>query len=420
MIKEETNLPEWFSESMVRAKVYVGLTSSMLSYMFYRCKLIPTIDPSVKTAGATVTANGNEIYINVEFWETLTDKQRAFLLLHEVLHIFLDHITRSKDNKYSAMLWNVATDYHINLICSGAYLEDGVIKYNQRYTKYSNFIEGGLLDTKYVGMSSDEIYHKLLDENDGIAKVACESALGDDIDEYADNMDIIPTDIESKQIQDQVFKNKQTAVESVINANGSSGIGENEMDMVRVFENLVKPKISWVEHLSNIIVKNEQTWTTYMNYNHLSGQVIFPSYEGNTINVVFGIDTSGSMSPADINRAVSELYGLLNTYDSWKIHLISCDTKAHVLGIYTSEDGHGFEDFDLKLIGGGGTYMSPMVQYASDVGETDDINCCIILSDGHLLASDLKDDVDFGVVVVITDNGNQNYYNDNVEVLFVE
>lgn len=421
MVKEELNLPEWFDDSMVKAKVYVGLSSTMLSYMLYRCNIVPTRDEAIPTGAATVTGNGNFIYLNLDFWEKLSDKNRAFLLLHELLHIFLDHISRARDGKYSSMLWNIATDYHINLVCSGAYVKDGKVLYNERYKKYINFIEGGLIDAKWAGMSSDEIYHKLLEENENDPEKACRSVLGDGMEEYESNMiDIIPSDELSDGADEQRTKNRQTAVEAVINAQSSNSVGDNEGELVRKFENLVKPKIMWTEHLSNIIVRNEITWTTYMNYNHLSGEVIFPSYEGNSINVVYGIDTSGSMSYDDVSRAVSELWGLLNTYDSWTVHFITCDVKVKVLGTYSSDEGHTFDDFDLNLAGGGGTRMSPMVEYAKEVSEDDGVNTCIIFTDGYLMQYDLQDDVDFDVVVVITENGNKHYTNDKMEVLFVE
>lgn len=421
MIKEVENLPDWYEDSMVRAKVYVGLASSMLSYMMYRCNIVATDDPQIKTGAATVNPRGNFIYLDIKFWESLTDKERSFLLLHEILHIFLDHISRSKDNEYSVMLWNIATDYHINLIGSGAYLNGGMVLYNKRYQNYLKMPESGLFDKKYVGISSDEIYYQLLEENDNDPETACKNVLGDQFDDYKDGMvDIIPSDTDSKDVEDQVTKNRQTAVEAVINAKNSNGIGDNEQSLVRKFEDLVKPKIAWTEHLSNVMVKNEVNWSTYMNYNHLSGDVIFPSYEGNSINVVFGIDTSGSMAYDDVNRAVSELWGLLNTYDSWTIHFITCNVKVQVIGTYSSDDGHTFDDFDLNLNSGGGTLMSPMVEYASELAISSDINTCIIFTDGHLMQDDLQDDMDFDVVLVITEKGNKNYKNDKLEVLFVE
>jgi predicted metal-dependent peptidase len=419
LFKEADVLPDDFHDSMVRAKVYVGLATTMLSYMLYRCKIVPTNDPQVPTACATVLRDGNYIFVGVDFWQTLDDKKRAFLLIHEVLHIFLDHVARAKDNEYSAMLWNIATDYNINLTCSGAYLDgNGRVAYNRRYQKYLTMIEDGLYDEQYIGMSSDEIYHKLLEENDGNAKKACESVLGEGMGEYEAYMDIIPSDEESKEVEEQTIKNKQTAIEAVQNAMASKSIGENEMELVKRFEDLVKPKIHWTEHISNTFVKNAQDRTTYRIFNTRSRcGVIFPSYEGHNINIVFGIDQSGSMGYDDTIRAISELYGLLETYDSWNLHLVTCDTTAHLIGKYSSHDGDTFESINFDLVGGGGTYMTPMVEYAM---EQDDINTCIILTDGYLSEDDLKMETDFGVVVVVTDKGNKDYKNDNVEVLYIE
>lgn len=391
-------------ESLVKAKVYLGLATTLFSYMLYRTNIDFCLDdPKVKTAAATVTKNGNFIFIDVSFWNTLNDKQRAFLLLHELNHIFLEHPQRVRDNAYNNKKFNIASDYYINLMATGAYQKkDGKIGYNERYKKYLEFIEGGLYDEKWLGMSSDEIYHKLDDS---------------DMSGFDDSdMDIIEAEDETHQ---QEVENRQTAIEAVINAQSSQTVGENEQGIVKHFGELLKPKIEWTEHLQNLMVKYGKEYTTYKRYNNKSNTVIFPSYEGFGINVVFGIDTSGSMSNLDITRALSELKGLLESYNSWKVTLITADVKAHLIGVYSSDNGDGFDNIDFeKLLGGGGTLMDSMVEYAIDVNNQDPINACIILTDGYLADGDLRGYTDFGVICVITDKGNKNYINNNVEVIY--
>lgn len=432
MFNKATEIDYDFAETMVKARVYLGLATTMFSYMAYRCNIVPTDDERVPTAAATVRASGNYVYINVHFWKELADKERAFVLLHEIQHIFLDHIERARDGMYHATLWNIATDYNINLTSSGTYSKldwnnKPQIHKNDRYTKYLVMPDGGLYDEKYIDMSSDEIYSQLLEEADGDAEQACKNVLGEDgYEEYEVTMiDIRPSDeagntVRAEEIEAQRIKNRQTAIEAVQNAEMSGGIGDNEASLARLFSDLVKPRIDWTEHIANSFVKNSQERTTYKRYNNKSmGGVIFPSWEGHTINVVFGIDTSGSMSDNDLNRAVSEFSNLLKTYDSWTVHLLTCDVKPHVIGIYSSEDGDSFETVDKSLIGGGGTEMQPIVDYAKE--QLEDINTCIILTDGGLGYEDLQDvDVDFGVVVVVTENGNKSYENDKVEVVHID
>ena len=80
-------------------------------------------EPSISTAAT----DGENIYYNPSFIESLTDDQKVFVFAHEVCHIAFDHIFRSegKDNK----LWNIATDSVINafLMQDGLPMVDGGI-----------------------------------------------------------------------------------------------------------------------------------------------------------------------------------------------------------------------------------------------------------------------------------------------------
>lgn len=402
---------EELQETLVKAKVYMGLATALFSYMLYRTNIQFTDDEKISTVAATITKDGNFIYINTKFWLSLTDKQRAFLLLHEVAHIFLEHPIRSKENAYNNDVYNNAADYYINLMATGKYsYANGKVSTNERYAKYLEFIDGGLLDEQYMGMSADEIYFLLMEQ----AEELPQSIMDGDIIS-ADGMfcDI------SEEVHNQIQRNRVTAIEAIVNAESSQQVGENEGNIVRMFQNLVKPKIHWTEHLQNTFVKNKKERTTYKRYNRKSNEVIFPTYEGNHINVVFGIDTSGSMSKDDITRAVSELSGLLETYDSWKLHLATADAKVYVIGVYESSID-GFNDIDFsKMLGGGGTKMSVIVDYAREVNHEDEINTCIILTDGYLFNDDLNTLEDFGIITVVTESGNKSYENNKVEVIHV-
>ena len=104
-------------------------------------------DYSVKTA----ETDGNYIYYNPLFILPLNLKQTMWLLAHESLHCVLLHHTRVGGRDFK--LWNVAADYVINLI-----LND-IIEFQ--------FIQGCMLDLKFLNMATEEVYnilHQLSDE----------------------------------------------------------------------------------------------------------------------------------------------------------------------------------------------------------------------------------------------------------------
>ena len=63
-------------------------------------------------AGNTAATDGKKVFVNKDFFLSLTSSQQNGLLLHEVLHMALLHIPRmgGRDQHY----WNVAADIVVN------------------------------------------------------------------------------------------------------------------------------------------------------------------------------------------------------------------------------------------------------------------------------------------------------------------
>lgn len=60
----------------------------------------------------TAATDGEKIYYNPEFLNSLNNDEQLFILAHEVCHIAFNHISRSKDKNKE--VWNIATDAVIN------------------------------------------------------------------------------------------------------------------------------------------------------------------------------------------------------------------------------------------------------------------------------------------------------------------
>ena len=396
-------LPVKFQEELVEARVYCNIATPLFSYMLYKCNI--SIDNSVPTAAAKVLSSSNDLVFNEKFWDTLTGKERAFLLLHETLHIFLQHGSRMVDKAYHGGLWNVATDYHINYVLSGMYKDSsGTIKTNQRYTEYLHFIKGGLFDNRFVGMSSDEIYDLLLSEADGDPDKAVEDATGEKGKPYDS---VYATEAISAA---QETENSQSAIAAVQNAEmiGESGIGENELGISRIFKNLAQHKVKWQDILSETIRSSVKIRETYSRVSRKSrGGVIFPTYTGNSVNLVLGIDTSGSVSDEQLTNFVSEVRGIMHSFDSYTVEIISCDTVVYRIGEYTQDTSFDSIDWS-KMSGGGGTRMKSMVDYAQKKKHNDNADdmVCVIFTDGYLFSNDVNS-ADFDGELIVCINGNE-------------
>lgn len=100
-------------------------------------------EKSVRTA----ETDGQNIYYNPDFIESVTNDQQTFIFAHEICHIAFDHIYRSegKDEK----LWNIATDAVIN-----AFLKQDKLP----------MVEGVIDIPEAINFDAEEMYKKLLSE----------------------------------------------------------------------------------------------------------------------------------------------------------------------------------------------------------------------------------------------------------------
>lgn len=90
--------------------------------VFYRLWLVgkPKFTDSIPRAAVTFNEEGQNIdfLLNKEFWDSLSDNQKLFVVCHECLHIILDHGVRFFTNKkIDKIVANYATDVAINHYC---------------------------------------------------------------------------------------------------------------------------------------------------------------------------------------------------------------------------------------------------------------------------------------------------------------
>lgn len=96
----------------------------------------------------TAATDGEQVFINPEFFDSINDDQRVFIYAHEVMHVAFNHILRSKGRNHK--LWNIATDAVINQMLMAENLP---------------MVEGGVDIADAINKSAEEMYERLLREN---------------------------------------------------------------------------------------------------------------------------------------------------------------------------------------------------------------------------------------------------------------
>ena len=102
----------------------------------------------------TAATDGKNVYVDPNYFATLSENDRLFTIAHEIMHIKFKHMYRLTDKegkKRDPKLWNIATDAIIN-----ANLERDGFRIKKGYVNIP-----GALD-----YSSEELYQKLLQEKE--------------------------------------------------------------------------------------------------------------------------------------------------------------------------------------------------------------------------------------------------------------
>lgn len=357
------------TDSAVREKLITARISLLLKAPFFgnlatRLKLV-NADDWLPTAAT----DGRNLYYNSEFVNKLPQKQIEFLVGHEVLHLVYDHMGRNGDR--DRRLFNIAADYCVNA--------------DLKQQRIGDFIPIGLYDKKFDGWSAEEVYDYLyenaekidisnllkqvLDEHldeDGEDGNGDEEGNGEgkdgdakrpggkgDSDEEGDGEGKgrpgKMTAEEKKQLRDEIR-------EAVLQAAEAAGAGNLPLGVKRMINQLTNPQMNWREIIrQNIqsLVKNDFTWMRASRRSWHMDAVMPGTNFAETIDVCVSIDASGSMSDAMLRDILSEVKGIMQSFDDFKLQVWSFDTEVYNHTVFTPENIDEIDYWDVE--GGGGT-----------------------------------------------------------------
>lgn len=147
-------------------------------------------------------------------------------------------------------------------------------------------------------------------------------------------------------------------------------------------EVLAPPKIAWNRLLRSIVRRAlcDASGRVQFSYKKPSrrsgGGLIFPTMRGPRIRVSIVVDTSGSMSPADLSAALSEIRGVLKSagVNGDRVTVFTCDAETGAPQRISRVE-------DVVLTGGGGTDMR--VGIAAAEATRPESHVCVVISDGY-------------------------------------
>jgi predicted metal-dependent peptidase len=359
-------------DRLISSRVSLLLKHSFFGNLATRLQLINADDWC-----STAATDGFKFYYNSRFIMMLKPKEVIFLVAHEVLHVVYDHMGR-RGNR-DPQLFNIANDYCVNA--------------DLKKHKVGEFITtvDCLYEPKYEGWSSEKIYDDLMKN---IQKLDLDKLIDKMIDDHLDGdgdgegegddkegKGKRPTMSEAER--EQMRKDIRDAI---LNAAQQAGSGELPAGVERLVKELTDPVMNWRELIQTALtsaIKSDYTWMRPSRRSWHMDAIMPGTNPGEEIDVDIYIDLSGSISNKQGMAFLSEVMGMMDMFDGYRVHVSCFDTEVYNTQEFTSENMDTVEDYQLK--GGGGTDFTCIFKHLKEENRVP--NKLIVFTDGYPFGS---------------------------------
>lgn len=341
---------------------------------------------TVEDLPITAATNGRDARYGRGFVDTLTDKELAFLIMHENMHKCYRHLTTWRSlYERDRRVANQACDYVINIQLLDMD-PDGKLLHMPKDKNTGAAI--GLVDARFRGMDTRQVFDILMQEKqDGGGGGGDGEGDGEQSDGGSDSSGGLDQhDWEdavngmSKEEQEQLGRDIDQALRQ-----GGIYAGKVGGNMPREIGELLKPKVNWREVLRRFVRtslkdRDSVSWRR-AHKNYLWQDVILPSIMGKRVkSLVIAMDTSGSIQGPILTEFLSEMNAIVRDIGADRIDVLYWDTE--VAGHETYKGTNKDIVHRTNPRGGGGTDPDCVVDFMHEHELKPD--ALIMLTDGYM------------------------------------
>lgn len=369
-----------------------GFYGLLLMHMVY------SIDEGCETA----YTDGERIAFSPTFLEELSDKELDFVMMHEILHVVLQHCLRGEDKDNGR--YNIAADIVIN---STIMHENGDMASSITLSKYGESMHIAPDGKEGYLYTAEEVYEMLQSKQKNFdsgnekskkaGNVASKNGRAGKVQQTRKNMDKPVAKRwddhsqwgkfeEDSRLRDVWVKNFAECCEAIKVRDASNNRGTLPMFAQRMLEKLKKPQTDWRTILNDFIQEEICDYSFSPPDRRFQDSPFFlPDFNelgknDKVSDILFFIDTSGSISDNDMTTAFSEIKGAIDQYDGKLKGWLGFFDAA----IIEPKPFSSFEEFIvIKPAGGGGTDFQIIFEYVDQHMKEKEPNCIIILTDGY-------------------------------------
>jgi len=342
------------NKSEATKKLLKAKASLVLDYPFFGL-LVLRLRYKETTNVPSAGVDGRTCYYNPNFIDQLSLLQTTGLLAHEVMHVALGHHVRRYDRDHKR--WNYACDYAIDPIIESAKHHGKTLQLPELNFMGAEY--GPHIEEKFKNMSADHIY-SLLPEVPPMFNLGCGAVF--DSPELSDGTNNSPDDDSkgqklTKEEYDMKARHEETEwkIAALQAAQAAKAVGKLPASIEELITEINKPKINWIAVLRTFMIeirRDDYIWSR-PNRRHICNGIYLPMlFSEGMGEVILVVDTSGSITKAELKQFAGELNSILGDVKPSKVHVIYCDAA-----IQGAPKEILPEDFPVPLEkkGGGGT-----------------------------------------------------------------
>ena len=369
MAPSENKIKEYIKRlllSRMRILYNHGFYGLLLMHMTY----------SVSEEVDTACTNGMRITFGPDFLDSLSDSELDFVMMHEILHVVLQHCFRGE--VYDPEAYNIAADIVVN---SNILLENNMKESSITLRNYGVAMHIAPDGKEGYEYNAEQVY-AMLHKNKKLGKGASKNGqhgqtrIWDDHSQWGQH--------EKNDIfRDMWNYNLKNAVEAISIRDPSNSRGLLPKFASRILKEMKKGQVNWRAILNDFIQEEVVDYSFTPPDRRFDDSPFFlPDFnekEDAPKDILFMIDTSGSMSDDMVTAAYTEIKGAVDQFGG---------KLKGWLGFFDAEiiEPQPFQDDEfikIKPTGGGGTNFQIIFEYVAKHIEEKEPASIIILTDGY-------------------------------------
>lgn len=383
-------------EKINRAKIQIQEKNSFFAYLSLFLKFKEAKKGELPDyAGMGVNEKG-DCYFSKKFVEEITKNDDTQMLegvlVHEILHLALMHLKRLGGR--DSFNWNLATDLVVNslIIKNNFKLPEGCLipNYNNEITLFKKTPDEQIIKNCNKRIA-EEIYDEIKLKNNK------NQFYGGQFDAHLETTGL--SEKEKKELENEWGNRIYEAL------NVSRMKGDVPKGIELLLGKLHEEKINWKVLLQRYIVNQlpfDYSWEK-PNKKSVSVGVYLPYVLKEKIDVVIGIDVSGSIGQKELTDFLSEIIGIAKAFQE-RIDMKLITHEVNIVNEFEIKNGNIEKIKNLKINGGGGTAHHNLFNHIKE--KIRNCKCGIFLTDGYSDLDKIKfGDYNFDKFFVISKSG---------------